>query len=90
MYGDKSTKVKSEGFVFNSFLVVLYPKKYFLFILNITLVVLLLYVHVSNKLVNNFIFFHRCEVYPAFSKSELYTDDFHFKGQSTVEILSPV
>ena len=52
MYGDKSKKVKSEGFVFNSFLVVLCPKKYFfLFILNITLVVLLLYVHVSNKFV---------------------------------------
>ena len=65
-------------------------KSIFLFIFNITLVVLLLYVHVSNKLVNNFIFFHSCEVYPAFSKSELYTDDFHFKGQSTVEILSPV
>ena len=32
-------------------------KSIFLFILNITLVVLLLYVHVSNKLVNNFIFF---------------------------------
>ena len=90
MYGDKSRKVKSEGCVFNSFLVILCPKKYFLFILNITLVVLLLYVHVSNKLVNNFIFFHSCEVYPAFSKSELYTDEFHFKGQSTVEILSPV
>ena len=29
MYGDKSRKVKSEGFVFNSFLVVLCPKKYF-------------------------------------------------------------
>ena len=67
------------------------PKKvFFLLILNITLVVLLLYVHVSNKLVNNFIIFHSCEVYPAFSESELYTDALQLKGQSTVEILSPV
>ena len=46
--------------------------------------------HVSNKLVNNFIIFHSCEVYPAFSESELYTDALQLKGQSTVEILSPV
>ena len=83
-------KVKDEGFVFNSFLGVLCPKKYFLFILIITLVALLFSVHVVNKLVNNFIIFHSCEVYQAFSKSELYTDAVQFKGQSTVEILSPV
>ena len=88
IFGLKRLKVKGLFSILSSAFSFL--NKYFLFILNITLVVPLLYVHVPNKLVNNFIFFHSCEVYPAFSKSELYTDAFQFKGQSTVEILSPV
>ena len=88
IFGLKRLKVKDLFSILSSAFSVL--KSIFLFIPNITLVVLLFSVHVVNKLVNNFISFNSCEVYPAFSESELYTDALQLKGQSTVEILSPV